>query len=117
VSASPGKWRLVLAPDEMSITDASFTRDVELIAGTSSSARVVLPPSGWLVFKDKGAPGLVVGASNAQGSVEQTLEPGGTMRLRLMAGTWTATVGEGASAKTHEVVVNAFEETVVDVDE
>ena len=117
VSASPGTWRLVLAPEQMPLTDESFTRDVELIAGGSSSVRVVLPESGWLVFKSKGAPSEIVGASNARGSVSQALGLDGTTRFRLKAGAWKATIGAGASAKTREVTVNSFEETVIDIDE
>jgi hypothetical protein len=117
MNASPGTWRLVLAPHQMSITDASFTREVELIAGASSNVRVVLPASGWLVFKSKGAPGVVVGASNARGTVSAALGQDGTTRFRLTAGAWKATIGAGASAKTREVIVSAFEETVINVDE
>lgn len=116
LSASPGTWRLELVPAEVSLSDARALHHVEIVAGAVLDLRVALPEMGRITGRRSVDREVKITLSTQGGSLSETLGPE-SKTWRVLAGTWTVTVGEGAGAKVREVEVRAFEETVVDVDE
>jgi hypothetical protein len=121
LSASPGRWTLRVGPDGCTVGDVDTRRDVEIVAGGSADLRIALPASGFVVVRrkarDAGYPDLCVACEDTIGNSTATTSSEREVRFRVAPGTFKVKVGEGDAARTRDVAVRAFEETVVEIED
>jgi RNA polymerase sigma factor (sigma-70 family) len=121
LSASPGRWTLVVGPADATVGNVRDVRVVEIVAGGAADIRVSLPPTGFVVARRKARqteyPMISISANDLHGNSYSTTTVDREVRWRVAPGTYRIVVGEGDSARTREVAARAFEETVVEIDD
>jgi hypothetical protein len=121
LSVSPGRWTLVVGPAGYTVGDVGDRRDVEVVAGGSADLRVVLPASGFVVVRRKARerdyPPIWVCVADATGNSSATHMSERELRWRVAPGTVKVGVGKDDAARTRDVAVRAFEETLVEIDD
>jgi RNA polymerase sigma-70 factor (ECF subfamily) len=121
LSASPGRWRLIVGPAGASVGNVRDVRVVDIVAGGAADVRVALPPTGFVVVRRKARqteyPMITVAADDLHGNAYAITMVDREMRWRIAPGMCRIVVGQGDAARTRDVAVRAFEETVVEIDE
>jgi hypothetical protein len=121
LSASPGRWKLVVGPAEASVGNVRDVRVVEIVAGGAADIRVALPATGFIVVRRKARPTeypmISISADDLHGNSYSVTSVSRDMRWRVAPGTCRIVVGQGDAARTRDVAVRAFEETVVEIEE